>query len=57
MDFRLNEDQSALQAAARRYARERLLPLAAETERTGAPPARELVQEYGQMGFLGINVA
>ncbi len=57
MDFRLNEDQSALQAAARRYARERLLPLAAETERSGAPPARELVQEYGQMGFLGINVA
>jgi len=57
VDFRLNEDQSALQAAARRYARERLLPLAAETERTGAPPARELVQEYGQMGFLGINVA
>ena len=57
MDFRLNEDQSALQVAARRYARERLLPLAAETERSGAPPTRELVQEYGQMGFLGINVA
>ncbi|MBS0579446.1 MAG: acyl-CoA dehydrogenase family protein [Proteobacteria bacterium] len=56
MDFRLNDDQSALQAAARKYARERLLPLAAETERTGAPPSHELLHEYAQMGFLGINV-
>lgn len=57
MDFRLNDDQAALQAAARKYARERLAPLAAETERTGTPPAHELIREYAQMGFLGINVA
>jgi alkylation response protein AidB-like acyl-CoA dehydrogenase len=56
VDFRLNEEQSALQAAARKYARERLLPLAAETERSGTPPAHELLHEYAQMGFLGINV-
>ena len=56
MDFRLNDDQLALQAAARKYARERLLPLAAETERSGTPPSRELLREYAQMGFLGINV-
>ncbi len=56
MDFRLNDDQLALQAAARKYARERLTPLAAETERSGNPPSRELVREYARMGFLGINV-
>ena len=57
MDFRLNDEQLALQAAARKYARDRLLPLAAETERTGTPPTRELIREYAEMGFLGINVA
>lgn len=56
MDFRLSDDQLALQAAARKYARERLTPLAAETERSGEPPSRELLREYAQMGFLGINV-
>jgi len=56
VDFRLTDDQLALQAAARKYARERLLPLAAETERSGNPPSRELLREYAQMGFLGINV-
>jgi butyryl-CoA dehydrogenase len=57
VDFRLNADQLALQAAARKYARERLAPLAVETERTGTPPSQELIREYAQMGFLGINVA
>jgi acyl-CoA dehydrogenase len=57
MDFRLTEEQLALQAAARRYARERLLPLAPELERTGEPPSHELIHEYAEMGFLGINVA
>jgi butyryl-CoA dehydrogenase len=57
VDFRLNPDQLALQAAARKYARERLAPLAADTERTGTPPSQELIREYAQMGFLGINVA
>jgi len=56
VDFRLTDDQLALQAAARKYARERLLPLAAETERSGNPPSRELLRDYAQMGFLGINV-
>ena len=57
MDFRLTDDQLALQAAARKYARERLLPLADETERTGEPPSAALIREYAHMGFLGINVA
>ncbi len=57
MDFRLTDEQLALQAAARKYVRERVLPLAAATERTGQPPSRELIREYASMGFLGINVA
>jgi butyryl-CoA dehydrogenase len=57
VDFRLNDEQVALQAAARKYARERLLPLAAETERSGTPPSAELIREYARMGFLGINVS
>ena len=56
MDLRLTDEQLALQAAARKYARERLLPLAQETERTGTPPARALIREYAEMGFLGINI-
>ncbi|HUI60116.1 MAG TPA: acyl-CoA dehydrogenase family protein, partial [Steroidobacteraceae bacterium] len=56
MDFRLNDEQLALQAAARKYVRERVLPLAQETELTGTPPSRSLIREYAGMGFLGINV-
>jgi len=56
VDFRLNDEQLALQAAARKYVRERLMPLAPETERSGAPPSHELIREYAEMGFLGINV-
>lgn len=57
MDFRLSEDQLALQSAAREYVRERLPKIAADIERTGHPPSRELVREYAEMGFLGINVS
>ncbi|HJS90610.1 MAG TPA: acyl-CoA dehydrogenase family protein [Steroidobacteraceae bacterium] len=57
MDFRLTEEQLALQAAARRYVRERLLPLAAEIERGDVPPPRSLMRECAQMGFLGVNVS
>ncbi len=56
MDFRLTEEQLALQAAARRYVRERLQPLAGEIDRDDVPPPRSLVREYAGMGFLGINV-
>jgi butyryl-CoA dehydrogenase len=56
MDFQLTDEQQALQQAARRYARERLVPIAREIEESGEPPSRELVREYAAMGFLGINV-
>lgn len=57
MDFRLTDEQTALQAAARQYVRERLMPLAAEIDRQDSPPPRTLVREYAEMGFLGLNVS
>jgi butyryl-CoA dehydrogenase len=56
MDFRLTEEQQALQQAARRYARERLPALAQQIEQSCEPPSHALILEYAQQGFLGINV-
>ncbi len=57
MDFQLTEEQKDLRESVRRYARERLLPLAEEIEQTGEPPSHELVQEFAEMGYLGINIS
>ena len=46
MDFRLTEEQQELRDTARRYAREKLVPIAEELERTGEPPSHELIREY-----------
>lgn len=56
MDFQLTADQKALQETARRYAQERLPPIASELEASGEPPSHELVREYAELGFLGVNV-
>jgi butyryl-CoA dehydrogenase len=56
MDFRLTEEQLALQSAARKYVQERLPKIAEEIERTGEPPSHELLRQYSEMGFLGINI-
>ncbi len=56
MDFQLSEEQKELQESVRRYARERLLPIAEEIEKSGEPPTRELVKEFAEMGYLGINI-
>ncbi|MCY4167413.1 MAG: isovaleryl-CoA dehydrogenase [Rhodobacter sp.] len=55
MDFDLGEDVGALRDAVRRWAQERVRPLAAEIDRTNAFPA-ELWREMGQLGILGITV-
>jgi butyryl-CoA dehydrogenase len=56
MDFRLTGEQLQLQEAARRYARERLRPVAAQLEEDDAAVPRELVREFAGMGFLAVNV-
>ena len=56
MDFRLSEEQQALQAAAREFARGEMTAVAEETEREARPLSREWVKRYAAMGFLGINI-
>ena len=56
MDFRLSPEQSELKDSVRRYAIERLTQIAAEIEKTGEPPSRDLIHEFAEMGYLGINI-
>ena len=51
----LNDDQKALQASARRFARERLLPAYQQREKLGVLD-RALVREMGQLGLLGMDL-
>src|ERR1700682_1990543 len=57
MDFRLSEQQLALQLAASRFATEQLPELAKQLEQTSEPVPRDWLLRYAEMGFLGINVA
>lgn len=57
MDFSLTEEQRALQETAARYARERLPAIAAHCEEHDKPPPHDVVREFAEMGFLGINVS
>jgi butyryl-CoA dehydrogenase len=56
VDFRLSDEQAALQAAAREYALERLPEIARGIEESGIPPSHELIAEFAEHGFLGVNV-
>jgi butyryl-CoA dehydrogenase len=56
MDFQLSEEQTELKESVRRYAQERLLPIAEEIEQSGEPPTAELIREFAGMGYLGINI-
>jgi butyryl-CoA dehydrogenase len=56
MDFQLSEEQKELKESVRRYANERLLPIAEEIEQSGEPPSRELIKEFADLGYLGINI-
>ncbi len=55
MDFRLTEDQRALQESARRFAQNELPKLAAEIEETSHPVPHGWLKRYAEMGFLGVN--
>ena len=56
MDFRLTEQQRELQDAAREFARKELPELAREMEAKDFPVPAEMVRQYGEMGFLGVNL-
>lgn len=57
MDFSLTEEQLALQESARKFAVERLPAVAKHCEEEDEAPPHEVVREFADMGFLGINVA
>ena len=56
MDFRLSEQQQALQSAAREFARGEMMTVAEEVEREAQPLSRDWVKRYAEMGFLGVNI-
>ena len=56
MDFQLTSEQLELRDTVRRYAREKLPPVAAHVEESGEPPSDELIREFAEMGFLGVNI-
>ena len=56
MDFRLSEQQQALQSAAREFARGEMMTVAEEVEREAQPLPRDWVKRYAEMGFLGVNI-
>ncbi|UIP29998.1 acyl-CoA dehydrogenase family protein [Photobacterium sp. TLY01] len=53
MDFELNEDQRAFEDAARQFAREQLLPMAASWDETSTFP-KDVLRNAGEMGFLSL---
>lgn len=56
MDFRLTPEQFELKETARRFARDKLPAVAEQCENSNTPPSRELIREYADMSFRGINV-
>lgn len=55
MAYQLNEEQKMIQAMVRDFAREVLLPTAAERDRSGEFPAENL-KKMGELGLMGMNV-
>ena len=51
----LTDDQIMIRDTARQFARERLVPTAAERDRTGETP-RGLLAEMGALGFMGMTI-
>jgi len=57
MDFALSEEQAALKAQARAFARNELTEVARQLEATSDPLPGAWKHRLGEMGFLGINMA
>jgi len=55
MAYQLNEEQKMIQAMVRDFAREVVMPTAAERDRTGEFPAKNL-KKMGELGLMGMNV-
>ncbi|MBL7226025.1 MAG: acyl-CoA dehydrogenase [Desulfobacteraceae bacterium] len=55
MAYQLNEEQRMIRAMVRDFARETVMPTAAERDRTGEFPAENL-KKMGELGLMGMNV-
>ncbi|MCY1003754.1 acyl-CoA dehydrogenase family protein [Myxococcus sp. MISCRS1] len=55
MNLELTETQTLIRETARKFARERVAPLARELDRTERFPT-ELYKELGELGLLGVNI-
>ena len=55
MNFQPSEDQAAVAATARAYARERIAPEVRENDRSGKFPV-QLIRGLGELGLLAVNV-
>ncbi len=56
MDFTLSAEQQALQESVRRFAAAELTEAAREIERSGEPPAPDILRRFAEMGLLGVNL-
>ncbi len=54
--YPLNEEQKMIRDAARDFAQNEIVPIAAEFDESGEFP-HATMQKMGQMGFMGIEVA
>ncbi len=55
MDFQLTDDQQMIQEAARDFAQNEIVPIAAEFDRSGEFPI-ETIRKAGELGFMGVEV-
>ncbi len=55
MGYQLTEEQKMIQAMVRDFAREVVMPGAAERDRTGEFP-RDILEQMGELGLMGMNV-
>ncbi len=55
LDFKLSEEQQMIQAAAQDFAREEIIPVAAEYDISGKFP-EETIAKMGELGLMGIEV-
>lgn len=55
MDFTLTDEQQMIQAAARDFARDEIMPVAADFDRSGEFPL-DTVRKMGELGLMGIEV-
>jgi alkylation response protein AidB-like acyl-CoA dehydrogenase len=55
VDFKLTDEQLMIQAAAQDFAREEIVPIAAEFDKSGEFP-RATIAKMGELGLMGIQV-